>query len=121
MTDIDASLSKALETNYLLLGNDLSEGWDSQYSGNHKSLFRFLPEKFIKKLPPQAESSLRRGNSVNSTTSSDSSSSSFQCESLFGNDLKVPIRVSIAIRGSKLMKLLLQQVLLLHLYPLIQA
>ena len=78
---IDTSLSKALKANNLLLGNDPSEGWGFQYSGNPKSLSRFLPEKFIKKLPPQAESSLRRGNSVNSTTSSDSSGSSLQGES----------------------------------------
>ena len=56
---IDTSLSKALKANDLLSGNDLSEGWGSQYSGNPKSLSRFLPEKFIKKLPPQAESSLK--------------------------------------------------------------
>ena len=55
---IDASLSKALKANNLLSGNDPSEGWGSQYLGNPKSLSRFLPEKFIKKLPSQAESSL---------------------------------------------------------------
>ena len=70
-----------MKANNLLSGNDPSEGWGSQYLGNPKSLSRFLPEKFIKKLPPQAESSLRRGNSVNSTTSSDSSGSSLQGES----------------------------------------
>merc|ERR1712163_24906 len=75
---IESSLSKALKANDLLSGNDPSEGWGSQYSGNPKSLSRFLPEKFIKKLPPQAESSLRLGISVNSTTSSDSSGSSLQ-------------------------------------------
>ena len=31
---IDASLSKALKANDLLLGNDPSEGWGSPYSGN---------------------------------------------------------------------------------------
>ena len=70
-----------MKANNLLSGNDPSEGWGSQYLGNPKSLSRFLPEKFIKKLPPQAESSLRQGNSVNSTTSSDSSGSSLQGES----------------------------------------
>ena len=78
---IDASLSKALKDNNLLLGNDLSEGWGSQYSGNPKSLSHFLTEKFIKRLPPQGESSLRGGNSVNSTTRSDSTGSSLQGES----------------------------------------
>ena len=80
MTYIEASLSKALKANDLLSGNDPSEGWGSQYSGNPKSLSRFLPEKFIKKLPLQAESSLKQGNSVNSTTSSDSSGSLLQGE-----------------------------------------
>ena len=45
---IDSSLSKALKANNILLGNDPSEGWGSQYLGNPKSLSRFLPEKFIK-------------------------------------------------------------------------
>ena len=81
MTYIEASLSKALKANDLLSGNDPSEGWGSRYSGNPKSLSRFLPEKFIKKLPPQAESSLKRGNSENSTTSSGSSGSLLQGDS----------------------------------------
>ena len=51
---IDASLSKALKANDLLSGNNPSEGWGSQYLGNPKSQSRFLPEKFIKKLPSQA-------------------------------------------------------------------
>ena len=54
VTYIEASLSKALKANDLLLGNNLSEGCGSQYLGNPKSLSCFLPEKFIKKLPPQA-------------------------------------------------------------------
>ena len=58
VTYIEASLRKALKANDLLLGNDPSEGWGSQYSGNPKSLSRFLPERFIKQLPPQAEISL---------------------------------------------------------------
>ena len=78
MTYIEASLPKALKANNLLSGNDPSEGWGSQYSGNPKSLSRFLPEKFIKKLPSQAEGSLERSNSENSTTSSFSSGSSLQ-------------------------------------------
>ena len=75
MTYIEASLSKALKANNFLSGNNPSEGWGSQYLGNPRSLSRFLPEKFIKKLPPQAEISLERGNSENSTTSSDASGS----------------------------------------------
>ena len=78
-----------MKANYLLSGNDLSEGWGSQYSENPISLSCFLPEKFIKKLPPQAESSLRRGNSVNSTKSSDSSGSSFQGESSIQKQSKI--------------------------------
>ena len=78
---IDSSLSKALKANNLLSDNDLSEGWGSRYSGNPKSLSRFLPERFIKQLPPQAEVSLERGNSENSTTSSGSSGSSLQEDS----------------------------------------
>ena len=81
MTYIEASLQKALKANDLLLGNDPSEGWGSQYSGNPKSLSCFLPERFIKQLPPQAEISLERGNSENSTTSSGSSGSSLQEDS----------------------------------------
>ena len=55
---IEASLSNALKANNFLSGNDPSEGWGSQYSGNPNSLSRFLPEKFIKKLPSQAEGSV---------------------------------------------------------------
>ena len=73
VTYIEASLSKALKANNLLSGNNPSEGWGSQFLGNPKSLSRFLPEKLIKKLPPQAENALERGNS---TTSSETSGSS---------------------------------------------
>ena len=59
MTYINASLSKALKANDLLSGNDPSEGWGSQYSGNPRSLSLFLPEKSIKKLPPKAGDSLK--------------------------------------------------------------
>ena len=72
MTYIEASLQKALKANDLLSGNDPSEGLDFQYSGNPKSLSRFLPEKFIRKLPSQAETSLERSNSENSSFSSGS-------------------------------------------------
>ena len=81
VTYIDTSLSKAWKANDLLSGNDPSEGWGFRYSGNPKSLSCFLPEKFIKKLPSQAEGSLERSNSENSTTSSFSSGSSLQGES----------------------------------------
>ena len=75
VTYIEASLSKALKANNLLSGNNPSEGWGSQFLGNPRSLSRFLPETFIKKFPPQAESSLERGNLMNSTTSSNTSGS----------------------------------------------
>ena len=73
VTYIDASLSKALKANDLLSGIDPSEGWGFPYSRNPKSLSRFLPEKFIRKLPSQAETSLERSNSKNSSLSSGSS------------------------------------------------
>ena len=41
--------------------------------GNPQSLSRFLPEKLIKKLPPQAENTLERGNLTASSGTSDSS------------------------------------------------
>ena len=58
VTYIESSLSKALKANDLLSGNNPSEGWGSQFLGNPKSLSRFLPEKLIKKVPPQAENAL---------------------------------------------------------------
>ena len=64
VTYIEASLQKALKANDLLSGNDLSEGWGSQYSGNPRSLVLFLPKKSIKKLPPKAGDSLRQGASI---------------------------------------------------------
>ena len=69
MTYIEASLSKALKANDLLSGTDPSEGWGSRYSGNPKSLSRFLPEKFIRKLPSEAGTSLERSNSETSSFS----------------------------------------------------
>ena len=101
---IDASLSKALKANNLLSGNNPSEGWGSQYSGNPKSLSRFLPEKFIKKLPSQAESSLRRGNSVSSTISTDSTSSSFQGESSLKKQPKVSNQIKSCDKRVKFTK-----------------
>ena len=75
VTYIEASLSKALKANDLLSGNNPSEVWGSHYSENPRSLSRFLLEKCVKKLPPQAESSLKRGHSKNSTTSTNTSGS----------------------------------------------
>ena len=89
MLYIDASLPKALKANDLLSGNEPSEGWGSQYSGNPRSLSHFLPKKSIKTLPPQAENSLKRGASVSSTISSDSASSLLQEESLLKKRPKV--------------------------------
>ena len=69
---IEASLSKALRANDLLSGNDPAEGWGSRYSGNPKSLSRFLPEKFIKDLPSEAGAPLERSNSETSLFSGSS-------------------------------------------------
>ena len=70
---IETSLSKALKANDLLSGNDPAKGWGSRYSGNPKSLSRFLPEKFIKDLPSEAGTSLERSNSETSLFSGSSS------------------------------------------------
>ena len=75
VTYIEASLSKALKANDLLSGINPSEGWGSRYSSNIRFLSRFLPEKFIKELPTQADNSLEHGNSMNSTTSTSTSGS----------------------------------------------
>ena len=69
---IETSLSKALKANDLLSGNDPAKGWGSRYSGNPKSLSRFLPEKFIKDLPSEAGTSLERSNSETSSFSGSS-------------------------------------------------
>ena len=53
-------------------GNDPAKGWGSRYSGNPKSLSRFLPEKFIKDLPSEAEAPLERSNSETSSFSGSS-------------------------------------------------
>ena len=63
-------------------GNDPAKGWGSRYSGNPKSLSRFLPEKFIKDLPSEAGTSLEWSNSE---TSSFSGSSSVQEDLSFRN------------------------------------
>ena len=82
VTYINPSLPKALRANNLLSGNDLSEGWDSQYLGNPRSFSLFLPKKSIKVLPPSAGVSLRRGTSVSLNSSSHSAGSSFSEETL---------------------------------------
>ena len=58
VTHINPSLPKALIAKDLLSGNDPSEGWGSQYSGNSTSFSLFLPEKSIKVLPQVQEFSL---------------------------------------------------------------
>lgn len=45
---INPSLPKALRANDLLAGNDPSEVWGYQYSGNSKSFVLFFPENSIK-------------------------------------------------------------------------
>ena len=55
VTYIDPSLPKALRANNLLSGNDPSEGWGSQYSGNPRFFSLFLSTNSIKILPPNAE------------------------------------------------------------------
>ena len=52
---INPSLPKALRASDLLAGNDPSEGWGSQYSGNPKSFATFLPKKSIKIPPANAD------------------------------------------------------------------
>ena len=61
---INPSLSKALRANDLLSGNDPSEGWGSQYTGNPRSLSLFLPTNAIKISPINAEVSLSRETSI---------------------------------------------------------
>ena len=65
-----------------MLGNDPAKGWGSLYSGNPKSLSRFLPEKFIRKSQSEAGTSLEWSNSE---TSSFSGSSSVQEDFFFRN------------------------------------
>ena len=52
---INPSLPKALRASNLLAGNDPSEGWGSQYSGNPKSFALFLPKNSIRIPPTNAE------------------------------------------------------------------
>ena len=86
VTYIEASLSKALKANDLLSGTNPSEGWGYRYSGNPKSLSRFLPEKFIEKLSSEAGTSLERSNSE---TSSFSGSFSVQEDLSFRNTSQI--------------------------------
>merc|ERR1711873_347142 len=77
---IESSLSKALKANDLLSGTNPTEGWSSRYSGNRKSLSRFLSKKIIKELPSEAEAPPEQSNSE---TSLFSGRSSFQEDSSF--------------------------------------
>ena len=70
---IESSLYKALRANDLLSGTEPAEGWSSRYSGNKKSLSRFLTKKFIKDLPSEAEAPPERSNSETSLFSGGSS------------------------------------------------
>ena len=70
---IESSLYKALKANDLLSGTEPAEGWGSRYSGNKKSLSRFLTKKFIKDLPSEAEAPPERSNSETSLFSGGSS------------------------------------------------
>ena len=63
-------------------GNDPSEGWSSQYSGNPRSLSLFLPTNAIKISPTNAEVPLSRGTSVSSNSSSHTVGSSNSEETL---------------------------------------
>ena len=98
VTYIEASLSKALKANDLLSGNNPSEGWGSHYSGDPRSLSHFLPEKCIKKLPPQAESSLKQGHSKNSTTSTNTSGSSLLGDSSNRKQTNISDQVKVCDR-----------------------
>ena len=64
VTYINPSLRKALRANDLLSGNELSEGWGSQYLGNPRSFSLFLPRNSIKVTPSNAEVPHSRGSSV---------------------------------------------------------
>ena len=55
VTYIKPFLSKALQANDLLSGNDPEEGWGSRYLGNPRSLALFLPKESIKNTPSSAE------------------------------------------------------------------
>ena len=70
---IESSLYKALKANDLLSGTEPAEGWSSRYSGNKKSLSRFLTKKFIKDLPSETEAPPERSNSETSLFSGSSS------------------------------------------------
>ena len=82
MIYINPSLSKALRAKDLLSGNDLSEGWGSQYTGNPRSLSLFLPTNAIKISPINAEVSLSQETSVGSNSSSQTVGSSDSEETL---------------------------------------
>ena len=76
MIYINPSLPKALRANDLLSGNELSEGWGSQYSGNPRSFSLFLPTNSIKVSPSNAQVPLSHGTSVIMNTNSHTAGSS---------------------------------------------
>ena len=82
VTYIKPSLSKALQANNLLSGNDPEEGWGSRYSGNPRSLAPFLPKQSIKSLPSSVQVSQHRRPSVIVSTNSYTKSSSIAVDSL---------------------------------------
>ena len=92
-----------MKANDLLSGNNPSEGWGSRYSGNLRSLSRFLPEKFIKKLPAQADNSLERGDSTNSTTST-ITSGSLLLEDSSERDINTPDQVKVCDKKAQSME-----------------
>ena len=85
MIYINPSLPKALRANDLLSGNNPSEGWGSQYSGNPRSFSLFLPTNSIKVLPSNAEVPLSRGSSVILNTNSHTVDSSNSEDTLSKN------------------------------------
>ena len=105
VTYIESSLSKALKANEILSGNNSFEGWGSRYSGNPRSLSCFLPEKFITKLPAQADNSLERGVSMNSITSI-ITSGSLLLEDSTERDINTPDQVKVCDKKTQSMEAL---------------
>ena len=70
VTYIKPSLSKALQANNLLSGNNPEEGWGSRYSGNPRSLAPFLPKQSIKSSPSSIQVFQHRRPSVIMSTNS---------------------------------------------------
>ena len=61
---IKPSLSKALQANNLLSGNNPDKGWGSMYSSNPRSVAPFLPKQSVKSLPSSVQVSQHRRPSV---------------------------------------------------------